>query len=122
MLREKFPTTCLFSPASLVARLLSLIAPALVQEHMRAHNQRYARSLLRLFILFKRRHFDSTTIILCARCYTNYKLNSRDLRDMMAERGINLSHTTILRWVQHYVPEFDKKWNRFARPAGASLR
>jgi transposase-like protein len=29
---------------------------------------------------------------------------------MMAERGVNLVHTTILRWVQHYVPEFKKRW------------
>jgi len=47
--------------------------------------------------LFKRRHLDSSIIILCVRWYITYKLSSRDLRDMMAERGINLSHTTILR-------------------------
>ena len=40
----------------------------------------------------------------------------------MAERGINLVHTTILRWVQRYVPEFEKKWSRFARPVGTSWR
>ena len=27
---------------------------------------------------------------------------------MMAERGIALVHTTILRWVQRYVPDFDR--------------
>jgi hypothetical protein len=26
---------------------------------------------------------------------------------MMAERGLRVSHTTILRWVIHYVPEFE---------------
>jgi DDE domain len=72
--------------------------------------------------LFKGRHFDSSVIILCVRWYITYKLSYRDLRDMMAERGIDLAHTTILRWVQHYVPEFDKKWNRFARPVGTSWR
>ena len=41
---------------------------------------------------------------------------------MMAERGVELAHTTILRWVQHYVPVSDKKWNRFARPVGRSWR
>jgi transposase-like protein len=41
---------------------------------------------------------------------------------MMAERGIKLSHTTILRWVQHYVPEFEKRWNRFSLPVGTSWR
>jgi transposase-like protein len=41
---------------------------------------------------------------------------------MMAERGVDVSHTTILRWVQPYVPEFEKRWNRYARPVGTSWR
>jgi transposase-like protein len=40
----------------------------------------------------------------------------------MADRGISLSHTTILRWVQHYLPEFEKRWSRYARPVGGSWR
>jgi transposase-like protein len=31
---------------------------------------------------------------------------------MMSDRGITLAHTTILRWVRHYTPEFEKRWNR----------
>jgi transposase-like protein len=73
-------------------------------------------------LLFKRRHFDSAIIILCVRWYITYKLSYRDIRDMMAERGVSLSHTTILRWVQRYIPEFEKKWNRFAHPVGTSWR
>ncbi len=72
--------------------------------------------------LFKRRHFDSSIIISCVRCYITYKLSYRDLRDMMAERGVYLAHTTILRWVQHYVPEFKKLWRRYLRPVGSSWR
>ena len=41
---------------------------------------------------------------------------------MMADRGITLTHTTILRWVQHYLPGFEKRWNRYARPIGGSWR
>jgi transposase-like protein len=37
----------------------------------------------------------------------------RDLVEMMAERGVSLAHTTILRWVQRYTPKFVKRWNRF---------
>jgi hypothetical protein len=55
--------------------------------------------------LFKRRRFDSSIIILCVRCYITYKLSYRELRDMMAERGVSIAHTTILRWVQSYVPD-----------------
>jgi transposase-like protein len=46
-----------------------------------------------------------------------YKLSVRDLVEMMAERSLSLAHTTILRWVQRYTPEFVKRWNRFATPA-----
>ena len=41
---------------------------------------------------------------------------------MMAGRGITLTHTTILRWVQRYVPEFEKRWSRYARLVGDSWR
>src|SRR5258708_418659 len=27
-----------------------------------------------------------------------------------------------MRWVHHYVPEFERRWNRFARPVGPSWR
>ena len=36
--------------------------------------------------------------------YLSYKLSYRDLVAMMSERGIDMAHTTILRWVQHYTP------------------
>jgi len=38
------------------------------------------------------------------------------------EREIAVSHRTILRWVQKYVPEFERRWARFARPSGRSWR
>src|SRR3979411_885673 len=72
--------------------------------------------------LFKGRHFDQEIIVLCVRWYLTFKLSSRDLVQMMAERGITLTHTTILRWVQRYVPEFEKHWSRYARPVGDSWR
>ena len=55
--------------------------------------------------LFKGRHFDHEIIVLCVRWYLTFSLSSRDLVQMMAERGIVLAHTTILRWVQRRVPD-----------------
>ena len=72
--------------------------------------------------LFKGRHFDGEIIVLCVRWYLRYKLSYRDLVEMMAERGLSLAPSTILRWVQHYAPQFQKRWNRFARPVGGSWR
>src|SRR3954452_8563129 len=72
--------------------------------------------------LFKGLHFDHEVVILCVRWYLSYKLSSRDLVNMMGERSVELAHTTILRWVQRYVPEFEKRWNRYARTVGGSWR
>ena len=72
--------------------------------------------------LFAGRHFDAEIVVLCVRWYLRFKLSYRDLVSMMSERGISLTHTTILRWVQHYTPEFEKRWQRHARPVGGSWR
>ncbi len=72
--------------------------------------------------LFEGRHFDREVIIVCVRWYLRHKLSLRDLVEMMAERGLSLSHTTIMRWVQRYAPEFVKRWSRFGRPTGRSWR
>src|SRR5450432_4813867 len=66
--------------------------------------------------LFEGRHFDGEVIVLCVRWYLRFKLSYRDLVEMMAERGLSMVHTTIMRWVHHYSPEFERRWNQFARP------
>jgi transposase-like protein len=72
--------------------------------------------------LFKRRYFDQEIIVLCMRWYLRFKLSSRDLVQMMAERRVTLTHIAILRWVQRYVPEFEERWNKYSRPVGRSWR
>jgi transposase, IS6 family len=72
--------------------------------------------------LFEGRHFDREIIVLCVRWYLRFKLSFRDLVEMMPERGLSMAHTTIMRWVRHYAPAFERRWNRFARPAGSSWR
>ena len=72
--------------------------------------------------LFKGRHFEREIIILCVRWDLRVKLSWRDLVEMMAERGLTVAHTTILRWVQRFVPEFEKRWNRYATAAGSAWR
>ena len=54
--------------------------------------------------------------------YLAFQRSSRDLVQMMAERSIALAHTTILRWVQRYVPDFEKRSNQYARAVGDSWR
>src|SRR6185436_3641441 len=68
------------------------------------------------------RRLDKEIVALCVRWYLSLKLSLRDLVAMMGERDIGLAHTTILRWVQRNTPEFEKRWNRYARAVGGCWR
>jgi transposase-like protein len=48
----------------------------------------------------------------CVRWYCKYGISYRDLEEMMLERGVEVDHTTLYRWVQCYGPEISKrlKW------------
>src|ERR1035441_633517 len=72
--------------------------------------------------LFKGRHFLAEVIVVFVPWYLEYKLSSRDISRLMAEREISVDHSTILRWVRRYAPEFEKKWHRYARLIGPSWR
>src|ERR1700748_3547113 len=63
--------------------------------------------------LFEGRHFDREIIVLCVRWYLRFKLSFRDLVEMMAERNLSMAPTTIIAWVHHYAPEFERRGNRF---------
>jgi transposase-like protein len=72
--------------------------------------------------IYRGRRFKSDTIELCVRWYITYRLSYRDLVAMMAEHGITVSHTTIMRWVMRYVPEFERRWSRYASRLHSSWR
>ena len=72
--------------------------------------------------LFKWRHFQSEIILLNVRWYCRYPLSYRDLEEMMLERGLEVDHSTINRWVLHYSPELDKRIRRYLKPTNDSWR
>jgi IS6 family transposase len=57
---------------------------------------------------FKWRHFQADIILVCVRRYLRYALSYRDLEELILERGVQVDHTTIYRWVQCYAPELEK--------------
>ncbi|WP_058533931.1 IS6 family transposase [Legionella saoudiensis] len=63
---------------------------------------------------FKWRHFHGEVILQCVRWYCKYGISYRDLEEMMAERGLEIDHTTLYRWVQHDAPELKKRldWHK----------
>ena len=64
---------------------------------------------------FKGRHFTGEVILWAVRWYCRYGVSYRDLAEMLAERGIDVDHTTIYRWVQRYAPEMEKRLRWFWR-------
>ena len=72
--------------------------------------------------LFAGRWFEDDIILLCLRWYCRFKLSYRDLVEILGERGLSISHTTILRWVIRYADTCERRWSRFERPVGGSWR
>ena len=72
--------------------------------------------------LFKWKHYQPDIILLTVRWYLRYNLSFRDLVEMMEERGLSISHTTIMRWVHQYGPELDKRIRRHLKQTNDSWR
>jgi IS6 family transposase len=50
--------------------------------------------------------FPPDVITLAVRWYLRYGLSYRDLEELLAERGIEVDHVTVYRWVQRFTPLF----------------
>ncbi|MCP3881816.1 MAG: IS6 family transposase, partial [Sulfitobacter sp.] len=46
--------------------------------------------------------FPPEVILLAVRWYLRYGLSYRDVEELLAERGIDVDHVTVYRWVQHF--------------------
>ena len=49
--------------------------------------------------------FPPEVILLAVRWYLRYGLSYRDVEELLAERGIEVDHVTIYRWVQRFTPQ-----------------
>src|SRR5207302_10554583 len=50
--------------------------------------------------------FLPEVITLAVRWYLRFGLSYRDVEELLAERGIEVDHVTVYRWVQRFAPEF----------------
>jgi hypothetical protein len=48
--------------------------------------------------------FPPDVIMVAVRWYLRYGLSYRDVEELLAERGIEVDHVTIYRWVQQFTP------------------
>ena len=63
----------------------------------------------------------TTSFSLCLRWYFRFKLSYRDLVAILGERGLSISHTTILRWVIRYAETCEKRWSPIRAAGGWEL-
>ena len=56
--------------------------------------------------------FNTDTIITCIRLYLSYEISYGDVSEIMLERGIKISHTTIYRWVIKYTLRFLRRFKK----------
>ena len=59
--------------------------------------------------VFKYRHFSAEVILWAVRWYLKYGISYRELEEMLLERGVEVDHTTIYRWVMKYAHEMKKR-------------
>ncbi len=50
--------------------------------------------------------FPPEVITVAVRWYLRYGLSYRDVEELLAERGIEVDHVSVYRWVQHFTPLF----------------
>src|SRR5450759_240252 len=48
--------------------------------------------------------FPPEVIVLAVRWYLRFGLSYRDVEELLAERGIEVDHVTVFRWVQRFTP------------------
>ena len=48
--------------------------------------------------------FPPDVIMIAVRWYLRYALSYRDVEELLAERGIDVDHMTVFRWVQRFTP------------------
>src|SRR3982074_2660267 len=72
--------------------------------------------------VFKRLHYPFAVMLMCVRWYVAYGLSVRNLEEMMAERGIEVDHSTVHRWAIKLLPILEKAFRRRKRPVGKSWR
>jgi len=54
------------------------------------------------------RQFTAEVILWAVRWYLMFPVSYRDLELMLQDRGVEVDHTTIFRWIQAYAAELEK--------------
>jgi putative transposase len=73
-------------------------------------------------VSFKGAHFPKGIILTGVGWYVAYPLSTSHVKELMEERGVEVDHFTIHRWVTKYSPQLEEAFHRRKRPVGISWR
>jgi putative transposase len=71
---------------------------------------------------FKGSHFEREIVLWGVRWYVAYPISYRQLEEMMGERGVQVDHSSLNRWVLKYVPMLEQAFRVRKRGVGDSWR
>ncbi len=95
------------------------------QDGRSGEAQRYrCRACRRTFIArtgtpFAGHRWPQGIIVTAVRWYVRFRLSAADVRDLLAERGVDVSARTVLYWVQKFAPLLARAGRRAAARPGA---
>ncbi|NGQ32555.1 IS6 family transposase, partial [Staphylococcus aureus] len=61
---------------------------------------------------FRYKQFDKDVITVAVGYHLRYALSYRDISEILKERGVDVHHSTIYRWVQEYAPILYQIWKK----------
>ncbi len=67
-------------------------------------------------------HFPKCIVLQSVFWYLRYSLSHRDIEELMKERGIELDHATVQRWVVKYTPILEVEFRKRKKAVGTSWR
>jgi transposase, IS6 family len=71
---------------------------------------------------FKGRHFEAALILQAVSWYLRYPLSYRDIEELFRERGLEVDHSTLNRWVLASAPLIERRLRAFHKPHCGSVR
>jgi putative transposase len=67
-------------------------------------------------------HFPKCIVLQAVYWYLRYSLSYRDIEELMKERGVEVDHATVQRWVVKYIPLLEIEFWKKKKTVGTSWR
>ncbi len=71
---------------------------------------------------FKGRHFPKDLILMAVRWKLAYSLSYRNIEELLEERGADVDHSTVQKWVVHYAPQLEQAFRKRKKLTGRSWK